>query len=114
MPRASAKPAGRDGFHGHVARTKKEAATAGVRPGRGFTVADVAKLYAVGTATVIQWIRSNELRAVNVSRSRLSKKPRWRITQSALDAFEAARGASAPPERKQRRRPSGGASYYPE
>ena len=33
----------------------------------------------------------SELKAVNVGRSAGGKKPRWRITQGALEAFEAAR-----------------------
>jgi hypothetical protein len=59
-----------------------------------FTVADVASRYAVTSATVIGWIRAGELLAVNVSRSARSKKPRWRITPAALEAFEAGRMAS--------------------
>ena len=53
-----------------------------------FTVQDVQRRYGVTVHTVLGWIRSGELRAVNVGRRLGAKKPRWRITQQALDAFE--------------------------
>ncbi|VTR95066.1 : HTH_17 [Gemmata massiliana] len=55
------------------------------------TVSDLAKKYGVGEATVLTWITRDELRATNVPRSARSKRPRWRISQAVLEAFEAAR-----------------------
>jgi excisionase family DNA binding protein len=67
------------------------------------TVAQVAAELGVGTATVLGWIRSGELAAINVSRSRQSKKPRWRITRAVLDAFTVARAAIPAPSKSSRR-----------
>lgn len=55
------------------------------------TVQDVKKRYAVSEQTVIGWIKSGELKAVNVGRKLGNKKPRWRISEEAIKAFEASR-----------------------
>ena len=60
------------------------------------TVADVSDRYSVDQHTVLAWIRSGELRAVNVGRRPGSRKPRWRISVEALAAFERSRTASPP------------------
>jgi excisionase family DNA binding protein len=69
------------------------------------TVQQVADRYSVTAHTVLGWIACGELRAINVGRTRGAKKPRWRITPAALDAFEAARSTTPPapvaPRRKQ-------------
>lgn|SRR5262249_35865904 len=70
------------------------------------TVAQVAERYGVGVPTVLHWIDRGELRAVNVGRSATAKKPRWRITEAALTAFEAAR-TPTPPAPRRRRSPAG-------
>jgi excisionase family DNA binding protein len=67
------------------------------------TVADVAAETATSVGTVLQWIASRQLVAINVSRSVRAKKPRWRIRRSDLDAFLAARTHTAPPPRAPRR-----------
>jgi hypothetical protein len=56
-----------------------------------FSVRDVQARHAVGVHTVLHWIATGQLRAVNISRNPGAKKPRWRITQEALDAFELTR-----------------------
>jgi excisionase family DNA binding protein len=68
------------------------------------TVHDVAERYAVTGRTVAAWIRAGELLAVDCSRRSGSKKPRWRIPQSALDAFEALRSPTLPKARRRRGR----------
>jgi hypothetical protein len=71
-------------------------------------VIDIQNRYGVTQGTVLGWIRSGELKAVNVGQSVGKKKPRWRIPQAALDAFEAARTATpAAPKVSQRRKTSG-------
>jgi excisionase family DNA binding protein len=79
-----------------------------------FTVRDICDRYGVGEHSVLGWIRSGELRAVNVGRRLGAKKPRWRITQEALDAFEQLRSATPPPPRRTRRpkQPDIGKRYY--
>jgi len=68
-----------------------------------FTVQDLQRRYNVTVHTILAWIRSGELRAVNVGRRLGAKKPRWRITEEALEAFELLR-ATSPPLPKMRRR----------
>jgi hypothetical protein len=69
-------------------------------------VQDVCERFDVGPHTVLGWIRSGELRAFHVGRRPNAKKPRWRITQEALEAFELARTHTPPPSRAKRRRRS--------
>lgn len=69
-----------------------------------FTIKDVAKRYGVSETTVLGWILQKDLKAINVGRSLAKKKPRWRITQAAIDAFEAARSTAPKVERMPRRR----------
>ena len=54
--------------------------------------------------TILSWIRNGELRAFNVGVSPGKKKPRWRITEEALAAFEMLRTPSAPAPKAHRRR----------
>lgn len=69
-----------------------------------YTIADLVNRYGVTEHTVLGWIRSGELKAVNVGRTPEARKPRWRITQAALDAFEAMRTPTAPMPRMARKR----------
>ena len=77
---------------------------------RGYTVSDLADRYGVNASKIGAWIKSGELRAIDVS-ARRGKKPRWRILPEALAEFEAARSSrtatSATPRRSPRRRPAG-------
>lgn len=76
------------------------------------TVRDLCERYCVGEHTVLAWIRSGELRAIDVSRNR-GGKPRWRVTPEALEAFELIRTPSPPPPRKRRRKqPPDVVEYY--
>jgi excisionase family DNA binding protein len=78
------------------------------------TVTEVARELGVDVRNVLAWITSGELRAANVARSRDCKRPRWRITRDALDAFILSRTASAPPTRARRRSrlPAGVVEFY--
>lgn len=73
---------------------------------RTFSVREVTERYAVNEHTVLAWIRSGELRAVNVGVRPGAKKPRWRITTESLAAFEAARTPSPPLPRTRRTKQS--------
>ncbi|MHC4405429.1 MAG: helix-turn-helix domain-containing protein [Planctomycetota bacterium] len=68
-----------------------------------YTVRDLCDRYGVGEHTILGWIRSGELQAIDVSRNR-GGKPRWRITKEALEAFELVRTHSPPPPRTRRRK----------
>ena len=63
---------------------------------RALTVADLCKRYSVTPNTVLAWIRSGSLRAVNVARSASKRRPTWRITAEALAEFENARTPKPP------------------
>jgi excisionase family DNA binding protein len=77
------------------------------------SVCDLCERYGVGEHTVLGWIRSGELRAVNVGRRPGAKRPRWRITQEALAAFEMARTQTPPPPKSRRRnRPADVIEFY--
>jgi helix-turn-helix protein len=69
-----------------------------------FSVEDVAQRYDVAIPTVLAWIHAGELRAFSVSRRAGSKKPRWRITLAALEAFEQTRTLTPAPQPSRRRR----------
>jgi excisionase family DNA binding protein len=49
--------------------------------------AQVAELVGVSRSTVRGWVKSGELRAVNVSQTLHSQKPRFRILRCDLDEF---------------------------
>lgn len=61
------------------------------------SVKQLQKKYGVGEHTVLGWIRTGELRAINVSRSG-SSRPKWRISEEALKAFEEHRSAVKQPQ----------------
>ncbi|MGE0378866.1 MAG: helix-turn-helix domain-containing protein [Planctomycetaceae bacterium] len=69
-----------------------------------YTVRDVQVRYDVTEHTVLGWIRNGELKALNVGTAPGKKKPRWRITQEALDEFELLRASQAPPPPRKRRK----------
>lgn len=57
---------------------------------RNKTPPDVARRYGVATAKVIGWIRTGELKAINVA-NRGCSKPRFSISPEALEEFERSR-----------------------
>lgn len=79
-----------------------------------FTVKDLCQRFGVREHTVLAWIRSGELKAINVGREPGKKKPRWRVTPEALAAFEAARTATPDPPkvRRRRRKPDDTVEFY--
>ena len=81
--------------------------------GSTLSVRDLCERYGVGEHTVLGWIRSGELRAVNVGRKPSARKPRWRITQEALEAFELARAPTPSlPRTRRRKRPAAVIEFY--
>ena len=69
-----------------------------------YSVRQIAERFGVSDRTVLLWIRNSELRATNCSRSLASKKPRYRISETALQDFETLRQAPSAPSRKHRKR----------
>lgn len=68
------------------------------------TIKDLCARYGVSAQTVLSWVRAGELKAVNVGRRLNGKKPRWRVTQESLEAFEALRTPTPPAPRARRRK----------
>ncbi len=52
----------------------------------------------VSEYVVRQWVKNGELRAVNVSISSTSKKPRLKVRTDDLEAFNAVRSTHQPPQ----------------
>lgn len=67
------------------------------------TPPEVARRYRISAEKVLAWIRSGELRAINVA-TRTSGRPRYRITAEGLADFEERRAAQATPQRQATRR----------
>jgi len=70
-------------------------------------IKDLCERFHVAEHTVLGWIKHGELQAINVAR-RPGTRPKWRVTEEALAAFELARTATPPPERARRRKQSTG------
>jgi hypothetical protein len=69
------------------------------------TLKQVAERYGVGLKTAKFWVRCGELTVIDVSRSLSSQKRRLRVTQTAIEAFEALRTSTpTTPRVSQRRR----------
>ena len=79
-----------------------------------FTVQDIQKRYGVTVHTVLGWIRSGELKALNVGRRLGAKKPRWRITAESLRIFELLRTVcpSMPQTRRRKRAENSVIEFY--
>jgi excisionase family DNA binding protein len=78
-----------------------------------YTARQVAQRLGVSLKTVLAWIHAGELKAVNVGRTPHGRKPRWRISQAALDAFEALRTSGPPaPRSKRTKQKDGEFSFY--
>jgi hypothetical protein len=69
-----------------------------------YSLPEVAEALVVCTRTIEAWIAAGELRAVNVSRDRESRKPRLRVLQADLDAFLAGRATDTTPDPQPRPR----------
>ena len=55
------------------------------------TIDDVAEYFLVTRDAVSGWLASGELVGTNVNRSRDAKRPTWRISIEAVQAFERSR-----------------------
>jgi excisionase family DNA binding protein len=69
-----------------------------------YTIRDICDRFGVSEHTVLAWIRSGELKAINVGVLPGKKKPRWRVTAEALAAFESLRSVSPPPPKSRRKK----------
>ena len=67
-----------------------------------FSVRQVATQRRVSPSKVYAWIRSGDLEAINMARTRLVR-PLWRISADALSAFDRVRSNRASIARRARR-----------
>ena len=75
-----------------------------------YGIKDLRGRYGVGEHTILGWIRNGELKAIDVSRTK-GGRPKWRITQAALDEFESLRATTAPTPKPTRRRKASTGPY---
>ncbi len=68
------------------------------------TVPQYAEECSVTQHSVLGWISSGELAAINVAR-KPGGRPSWRISREAIEAFERARSATPRPTPSRTRRP---------
>lgn len=69
-----------------------------------YTVKDVMQKYGVSQASVLHWLASGQLKFISVSRDPGKKRQRYRILDSHIAEFEAARTGTPPQPRKRRRK----------
>lgn len=71
---------------------------------RAIPLDEVAESLGVSLRTVGEWIAKYELKAVNLSRSGTSRKPRFRVLESDLQEFLRSRSTAPdkPPTRRRR------------
>lgn len=79
---------------------------------RFFSVSEIAELMGVKQDNVFAWIAARELLAVNVAAKR-NGKPRWRISEEALEAFQASRSTKPKNTVEVQRRPRQKAADQP-
>lgn len=72
-----------------------------------YTVKELTEYLKVNEHTVLAWIHSGELTAIDVSPTR-GGRPKWRITREAVESFEVARMPAPPPEPRRRKRQTAG------
>ncbi len=77
------------------------------------TPPEIARRYGISVDKVLAWIRTGELRALNLAESR-SGRPRWRIDHVDLMAFESQRAAipDKPQPRRRRSEPEGIIKFF--
>jgi hypothetical protein len=83
--------------------------------GKTFQVKDIAERHSVAADKVLEWIAKGELIAINVSTDPNAKRPRWRVTAEALEAFEQSRASNPPapkPTKRRRRRATAGKQWF--
>lgn len=68
------------------------------------SIPEVSESLGVSSDTVKVWIQRGELRAINVSLNRQSRKPRLRIRECDLEAFLSSRETGKPEQKPARRK----------
>jgi len=76
-----------------------------------YTPPQLAERWGVSPEKVIKWIRSGELRAINLA-TKADKRPRYRISAEDVALFEARRSCGPAPVKPHRRRLISGVTPY--
>ena len=82
---------------------QRSSTTAAAAEPKVYTPPQLARKYAVTPDKVIGWIKAGELAALNLA-STVTGRPRYKITQEAVAAFERRRAVLSPPAPVARRR----------
>lgn len=72
-------------------------------PPKAVTPPELARRWRVNADKILGLIRDGELRAFNIA-SKASGRPRWRISEAAIEAFELRRSAVVPAKSTRRSR----------
>lgn len=72
---------------------------------------ELAKQWGVDPAKVVTWIKSGELRAINIATDR-NGRPRYAIDVADVQVFEAGRSVQPPTPRVRRRRADPGVVQF--
>lgn len=79
---------------------------------RFLTPPEVSRRFGVNPSKVLQWIRSGELRAIDVSTHPGTGRPRFRISEVDLAVFEARRAAGPVAKTSRRRKRDAAVTEY--
>lgn len=85
-----------------------------IEAARGWTINELAKILRVSPDKIRGWIRSGNLKAINIA-STLAGKPRFVILPKHLEEFEQTRTTGPPPKTiRKKRKPKGYIDFYPD
>ena len=80
---------------------------------RGYTVAEVARLYRVSEDKIRNWIKKGRLGAINTADPRCVR-PRFVVLPHHLAEFERANSVAPPPKPPRRRKRTAEIDYFPD
>jgi transposase len=69
-----------------------------------YSVRDIQERYGVSQSTVLHWLRTQQLKYLNVGRDSGKRRARYRITEAQLMEFELSRTTTLPIPRTHRRK----------
>jgi len=78
----------------------------------GLTVREASRVLRVGTAKILAWLRSGELRGYSTATS-LAGRPRFIIPGEAIAEFQKRRSAADPPKPPRRRKRTAFVDFFP-
>lgn len=77
-----------------------------------FTPSEIAQRFGVGRKKIMDWIRSGELIAIDLSTNPGISRPRYGIPLESIEAFEKRRAVGPSPMRRRNRKRYDGPRYF--